>query len=73
MTGHISQWDYDDGWITVSCEREGCGWSITVPDAETGGDAWGDHMYEVGYADSQAGTRPADPAVAAVEITDLEG
>ena len=48
---HRSDWTEDDGFITVECTKRDCPWEIVVPDAETAGDAWGDHMYDVGVAD----------------------
>ena len=50
---HVSGWDEDEeGWIVVVCQ--GCDWSVTTPDTEIAADCWGDHMYEVGFADARA-------------------
>lgn len=55
MTRHVSEWDEDEQrWPTVACS---CGWGgNSFPDTETAADAWGDHMYDVGY---QAGHKNA--------------
>lgn len=52
-TEHFSTWDEDDdGFITLGCS---CGWTPggAMPDAETAADVWGDHRYDVGYADGR--------------------
>lgn len=50
--GHVSTWTEDeDGWPVIVCS---CGWTAqSMPDAETAADAWGDHMYVVGFKDGQ--------------------
>lgn len=48
MGDHVSSWgEDDDGWLTVTCS---CGWGrgAVWPAAEDAGDAWGDHMYDIG-------------------------
>lgn len=70
MSEHMSVWETEGayGSVTISCACRGLG-PLEVPDAETAGDVWGDHMYEVGRADGLANRPALAPAVGFVSLS----